>query len=489
MGTVGRRRTLTGAAALALAAAGALVPTLHSAATTAAPSIRLFSATHEATITRFPDEHYMYLELGVYAASVGGAFELDVTRVENGLHVEQVDRDGDTVTPVRTLPNVQGSGFDVGLARFFHLTWTGISTNTVAQSNAPFCPGGFDVVRTDDSGPLQPTYPYWCGGSPLTQATVWGVDRGWASQALSSGIPSPDIPDGTYQLSISIGKAYADALELTDNAPVDLTVTLQTARGCGYGPAPVKPCPYGPVARERDAAEQATEQFNPAISTPGPLPDLRTLPAWDIHTHHEKTTGRDILSFAATVWNGGDGPMLVEGYRQTDVPEMPVTQYFLGPDGVTSEQQVGFFVFDDQRGHHHWHFDDFARYELYDVAKGTTTMSGKRSFCIAPTDPVDLLAPGADWQPDRIGLYSACGGPGAVWIREVLPAGWGDTYVQWRAGQAFNITHVPNGRYDLRIVANPAGNLIESDTTNNVSTVHLRLGGPAGHRTVQILTS
>jgi hypothetical protein len=111
-------------------------------------------------------------------------------------------------------------------------------------------------------------------------------------------------------------------------------------------------------------------------------------------------------------------------------------------------------------------------------------LSDKQSFCLAPTDPVDLLAAGADWQPDRIGLGSACGGDEAIWLREVLPAGWGDSYYQYVAGQSFDVTSLPNGDYQVRITTDPFHNLLETAYDDNASVVTVTLGGTPGHRTV-----
>jgi hypothetical protein len=56
----------------------------------------------------------------------------------------------------------------------------------------------------------------------------------------------------------------------------------------------------------------------------------------------------------------------------------------------------------------------------------------------------------------------------------MMPVGWGDTYVQSIAGQAFNITSVPNGIYYIEIIANPQHVLYESNTHSGQS-----LGGVA----------
>jgi hypothetical protein len=124
--------------------------------------------------------------------------------------------------------------------------------------------------------------------------------------------------------------------------------------------------------------------------------------------------------------------------------------------------------YDSRPGHEHWHFQDFAQYSLLDSTGKLVVLSEKEAFCLAPTDAIDLTADGANWLPSAIGLGTACGSSSAIWVRETLDAGWGDTYFQYLPGQSFDITNLPNGRYFIRVQANPFGNLYERDSTNNV---------------------
>jgi hypothetical protein len=91
------------------------------------------------------------------------------------------------------------------------------------------------------------------------------------------------------------------------------------------------------------------------------------------------------------------------------------------------------------------------------------------------------------WQPSSIGFGDfTCGSPTALWVQEMMPVGWGDTYTQSVAGQAFDITSVPNGTYYIEVIANPQHVLYESNTHNDVSLRKVILGGTPGHRTVKV---
>ena len=78
-----------------------------------------------------------------------------------------------------------------------------------------------------------------------------------------------------------------------------------------------------------------------------------------------------------------------------------------------------------------------------------------------------------------------CGSTTALWVQEMLPVGWGDTYSQSVAGQSFDISNLPNGTYYIEVLANPQKVLHESNTTNDVSLRQVILGGKPGHRTVR----
>jgi hypothetical protein len=226
--------------------------------------------------------------------------------------------------------------------------------------------------------------------------------------------------------------------------------------------------------------------YDPASPPPAALPDLVPLPSWGISAVHDRRSGLDLLTFGATVWVGGSSPLDVEGFRSHGSPVMPAYQYFWRDGHVIGRVGAGTMGFDSKPGHDHWHFEQFARYTLLNSAKSLAVRSHKVGFCIAPSDPVNLLAPHAVWQPSSVGLGGECGSPSALWVQEMMPVGWGDTYVQSIAGQAFDITHVPNGTYYIEIIANPQHVLYESDTHNDVSLRKVILGGTPGHRTVNV---
>jgi hypothetical protein len=214
------------------------------------------------------------------------------------------------------------------------------------------------------------------------------------------------------------------------------------------------------------------------------LPDLVALPAWRLTTQREGRS--DQLSFASTPWNGGPGPFVVEGFRRKGQQTMDAFQYFHGAQGrVVGRAPVGEMAFHEGGGHDHWHFLQFASFDLLTPDGRDVVRSQKQGFCLAATDPVDLSLPGAAYRPYLTDLGSTCGGPRALWVREVLPAGWGDTYFNV-SGQAFDITRVPNGRYLVRVRVDPLGALHQVRTDNDEAVREVSLGGRPGARTVEV---
>jgi len=187
----------------------------------------------------------------------------------------------------------------------------------------------------------------------------------------------------------------------------------------------------------------------------------------------------------------------------------PNEHYDPNGDGDPSD---GDGLFEQSLCHAHYHFRNYATYELFDVNNGTLgspILAAKRGFCMIDVTPYS--APGS-WQ------YRNCGRPAipSLGLPEIagnqgISVGWADTYVKWLAGQYFVVDDLPGGTYLIRIVVNPpfaevagqpcpfkdgAGmchNFEESDYTNNVGEVYITLPdvrpgkmgwGPGGNQLV-----
>lgn len=445
-------------------------------AAAAEPTVGMRAVKEDVEVKRRPNRAGWF-DPGLYVYATGGPFELRVSRASYS----------EPITLRRMLP---GGGSEElssdflqgmwGLDGFLKLRVTNSNGKVVQRRTIDFCPNSWDPQRVDDSGPLRPSYPYSCGGGPFTKGMVWGLDEGWGTNILEYRGMRLRGPDGRYTVTASIADEFVEALEVPDElASTSIAVRLKTTKRGGGG---CHHCGYG----KRVVARQQRSADVPVIENPDPsiLPDLAALPAFSMRVSNRK---KQFLRFAATVWVDGASGLHVEGFRRSNEDVMDAKQYFYENGEVVGKAPVGEFEYDARRGHSHWHFRQFAEYRLVSADGGKVVRSKKEAFCLAPTDPVDLTIEGADWRPDELGFgNSNCGGESSLWVKEVLPLGWGDTYYQYRPGQSFNITNLPNGTYFIEVEANPGGFLHEADASNNIVPRKVIIKSKAGKRYVKV---
>lgn len=210
-----------------------------------------------------------------------------------------------------------------------------------------------------------------------------------------------------------------------------------------------------------------TMLLTPGLALAAPkYPDLRSLPPSEIHLGSALVDGENhyVVRFDNVVANAGSGPFELHG-----TPHFPVDGLFEAsqwiyddPAGLTIEP-VGTFAF--HPSHQHFHFDGFARYELwkkrdYDRAAAAGFASGaplytspKVSFCILDIRHVDA----ANGPPTPV--YRTCSP--AV---EGLSAGWGDVYDWTLPEQWVDVGQTPlaDGSYVIRTIADPDNVVFES---------------------------
>lgn len=484
----------------ALATAIGAMTAATSGAGTRPPSVRLLSVVKHVDVQRYGDQPDLYIQ-GINVASVDGAFEVDAVAGPNGAAtLWQVNRDSSGVHRIRQLLPRTKVDMSTGLPNFFHAVLRDAAGKPALDTMLPFCPaggygpyGGGNGSRTDTNGPILPSYPAMCG-TALTKKGVWGLDKGWAVDPGLDLQPENTVPDGDYTLDLTIPSSWTSQLDIpAKSAAVHLALTVTTQPDC----TPDQPCGPSPAAT-RSARQHRVEgprNVSPAESfgnngltrSADGTPDLGAVPAYNLATENNADDHKDYLDFDATVTNLGSGPLVVEGFRQGDKPVMTAKQFIYQHGQPVRSATVGQFEFDTRPGHNHWHMEDIAQYDLLDASGHRVVLSEKQSFCLAPTDPIDLTLKGVDWQPDRTALWSACAGDASIWLREVLPAGWGDTYSQTVAGQSFDLSGLPNGRYQVRVTSDPNHKLLETNYGNNSAVQPIELGGTPGHRTVTLV--
>ncbi|MFF7388638.1 lysyl oxidase family protein [Streptomyces scabiei] len=567
-GGQGRRRRLKrpGLAALAsltvVAAVAGAAPGAGAApaAKSGKPQLKLIAASKSVTLTRSQWENGVQLQLGTYISVDNAPLEFQVTRksYKDPIVAKQILRDGKKTT-TKTLPKGLVDDFS-GLTGFLEMSIKNAAGEEVLKSAGTFCPNNASGrIRPD--APSTNHYPQSCSTNPWTLGSVWGIEKGWATNTTAWDYDrGVDLPAGEYTAKVGVAKKYRDAFGIPNDRPtIKVTVREEPAEEGGegggvgmapsksshsghggghgsghgsghdtqsatagqsapanhhYGPrgadAPTPPAlPYALVdrglanhlgdgkghtdgSRIAPALQAAPKRPTGKAGAPAntPKPDLRSLPAWDIAiTDGEDgdAPGKDYLAFSANVWNAGPAPLVVDGFRKPGADLMDSYQYFYDAKG----KQVGYapagtMEWDPREGHEHWHFTDFASYRLLSADQTKEVRSGKEAFCLANTDAIDYTVKNANWHPENTDLSTACGSEDAINVREVLDVGSGDTYTQYRPGQSFDITDLPNGTYYIQVIANPENRLQEANHKNNIALRKVILGGTEGARTVKV---
>jgi hypothetical protein len=488
---------LAARSALALTAAAALCAAQPAAAATrqtpasiqGPPLVKLVKAQNKITVPVF-GKHGAFVDPGIYVASLRSPLIFHVQRASfaQPITISQVLHLPGDVTKTVHWRSSTLDRFN-GLRHFARLQIRNSAGKLVATRQLDFCPNNSPQPTNSGSRATSP-YPLQCTafGDPFELSMVWALARGWAAEPgiLSNGFGfnSPifvNLKVGkTYKITETVAARYARLLHISA-ADATSTVTAKTVKSSGFGPA---------RKSSRHGALPTLPSNVPTLNDPpaAALPDLAPLPSWQIFASHLRASKNrpagDQLSFNATVSVGGHAQLDVEGFRRDGAPTMKAYQYFWLHGHIIGRTRVGTMGFEG--GDNAWHFQQFARYQLLNASKQTVVASHKEGFCIAPTDPISLLLPGAVWQPSFTGLIGACGSQSALAVQEDLPLGWADTYDQFSPGEAFNITNVPNGTYYVEVIANPLHLLHETSGANDISLRKIILGGTKGHRTVRV---
>jgi hypothetical protein len=354
----------------------------------------------------------------------------------------------------------------------------------VVAKSLNWCPAGQEVRHRPDA-PAPKDYPEECPFNPYTRGGVYGIDAGYAMAVLGDFGHRVKIAVGSYTAKVWIAEPYRDLLgvslaDATTTVHMDVVRGSDGCRGCKSGTPSKTATSTGHVSPKPHRSRPTSVRSRPLA--PALAPDLRSLPAFSISLR------KGYMSFAATVWNAGSSPLVIDGFRRADQDVMDAFQYFYDQDGnqVGGPVPAGTMEWDARHGHEHWHFRNFARYRLLDADKNAIVRSRKEAFCLANTDAVDYTVEGANWHPFNTDLHTSCGDHTAIGVREVLDSGSGDTYFQDLPGQSFKVQNLPNGKYYIAVEANPNGVMQELSTGNNISYRKVFLKGRPGHRRVVV---
>lgn len=248
------------------------------------------------------------------------------------------------------------------------------------------------------------------------------------------------------------------------------------------------------------AAEQPPETL---------YPDLRTQPPRDFSIDTREVPGKRLLRFSNEILNQGRGPVELrpeaEDCDNNGVANDDRSAYQHVFKDTETIESPGFFLRETEQGekaddyderfagcsvfhpeHAHWHFKDFARYELRPMtpdgpAEIAVRSSDKVSYCLVDTSPVRPDLPG--FSPDR---YYGFGSLGCSQDEMTgISVGWADLYTADLADQWINIgwrKSVPDGTYCLVSTVDPSNRLDEGlegsrAEMNNSRAIRLKIKG------------
>jgi len=219
------------------------------------------------------------------------------------------------------------------------------------------------------------------------------------------------------------------------------------------------------------------------------LPDLVVEVPEEIVLQRAQDSNETFLRFSHTTSNAGVGPAEIYPDLSTDtcgdegdrgrVAYQAIYQDFndsgtfqRGVDTETTEDPVGCMIFHEI--HDHYHFEDFASYELYRVKSGLLKeVSDKVSFCVADALSTNLDLPGAPNEPYY--KFSDCDTDSGT---HGISVGWADIYDASTPGQEFEVSDRNPGRYCLVARTDPLDRIEEVDTggeDNNVQTIQFKM--------------
>jgi hypothetical protein len=213
------------------------------------------------------------------------------------------------------------------------------------------------------------------------------------------------------------------------------------------------------------------------------LPNLRTLPLTDIQIRIS-ATGKKRLRFSTSIGNHGTGVLELmpkredcdhdgdfsndrTAYQEIYADTNGNGAFDRGTDHAEPPFTVGCMVF--HPAHDHWHFQDFARYQLFRGSSSGALVAEARkvSFCVLDDTHPWQGVPGSPAAP----FYTGCSRHSTMGIS----AGWADVYLQFLQGQALDVTGLPTGRYCLVATADPDARIREADDADNAVTDRVRI--------------
>ena len=228
-----------------------------------------------------------------------------------------------------------------------------------------------------------------------------------------------------------------------------------------------------------------------AGSTRAQLPNLVALAPFDIHVGEaDREAASDVptpaIRFATGASNRSDHALELSG-QPTSATEATAQQCiaWAAPRICTQRKDVGKFAWHADHGH--YHFQDFALYQLRKLRsdgepimrkRGLVATSGKVSYCIIDVEQEESRGP---LYAAPYPLYYSC--LAGMSMQGISP-GWTDIYSDSTPGQQIPLEGIRDGDYALLIFIDPLNRLYESSDDDNRSLARIRISQDGSEVTV-----
>ena len=236
--------------------------------------------------------------------------------------------------------------------------------------------------------------------------------------------------------------------------------------------------------RFRGRAKLEREPVLPQPALPE-LPNLQALPPWDltfafpvtngttdppqsmptpggrVGCHAEELPAVRCLRMAFGVRNTGRGPMDLFLGPGSEAEDRALIQRIYSSDGSTTERDAGTAVF--HTSHAHYHHDAAIGLELLKMDGTAAAPVHLKGFAHRNELLREWSMFHPIWDTDGFGLT----------------AGWGDYYEWDRPGNFVDFGINPDGRYVLRLTADPVGGILESNEADNAGYSVVDVAGDA----------
>src|SRR5918996_1771902 len=192
------------------------------------------------------------------------------------------------------------------------------------------------------------------------------------------------------------------------------------------------------------------------------------------------------LGFRSAVANVGDGPLIIDGHRETAELASMTADQVIERDGAPQEvvPGVGELQYVVSPDHRHWHLLGFDRYSLRRAGGRAPVVSDRKTgFCLGDRYRATRRPPGQPLYTSRCGLGDAA----LMGIREGISVGYGDDYSANLEGQYLPLNGLKDGRYVLVHRTNADHRLRELDYDNNAASLLLQLRWRRGQPMIRIL--